>query len=80
MHQYFNNVEISADVMFLNGYPFLASISEHIHYGTEITVDNLKCSSIESQVKSVIRYYDIRGFSAVLIGVDIQFKALKDRN
>ena len=66
--------------MFLNVIPFLASVSEYIHCGAANAVENLKCFSLEYQVKSVTLSYDVRVFRVVLIGVDAQLKALKNRN
>ena len=66
--------------MILNGVPFLSSLSEHIHCGTENAAEHLKCSSLESKVKSVIRSYAIRGFRAVEIEVGIKLKASNDLN
>ena len=40
--QYYNNVELSFNVMFVNNVIFLTSISEYIHHGKVNTVDNLK--------------------------------------
>ena len=63
-------MELSADVMFLNDVPFLTSISEHIHYGTVCPVDNLTCTSLESELKKILRSYTVRGFRCVMISVD----------
>ena len=78
--QFFNNIVLSTDVMFLNDVLFLTTISEYIHYSTANAVDNLKCPSLEYQFKNVVRSYAIREFHIVIIMVDPQFKALKDRN
>jgi len=78
--QFFNNVVLSTNVMFLNDVPFLTTISEYIHYSTANAVDNLKCLLLEYQFKNVVRSYAIREFRIVMIMVDPQFKALKDRN
>jgi len=45
--QFYNNIVLSADVMFLNNVPFLTTISEYIYYGTANVVDNLKYLSLE---------------------------------
>ena len=66
--------------MFLNDVLFLTTISEHIHYSTANAVDNLKYLTLEYQFKNVVRSYAIRGFRIVMIMVDPQFKASKDRN
>ena len=66
--------------MCLNDVPFLTSASHDSHYGSVIVADDLKCHALELDVIDVIRCHAARGFNAVLITVDIQFKSLKDRN
>ena len=78
IRQFQNNAELSVDVMFVNNVPFL--ISEHIHYSTVNAVDHLKYNALETQVKGVLRSYAVRCFRIIVIGVDVQFKALKGRN
>ena len=78
--EFYNNVELLADVMHLNNIPFLTSISEHIYYGTANAIDNLTCVKIEDELKNVIRSYVAGKFRITLIIVDIQFKVLKNRN
>ena len=78
--QFYSNAVLSVDVMFLNDVPFLTSISEHMHYGIAKPADNLKCMSLESQLKMILRSYAVRGFRVVMIAVDLQFQSLKDRN
>ena len=80
IRQFYNKVELRADVIFINNVLFLTSISKHIHFDTANTVDNLKCTTLKTQLKNVVRCYAIRGFKIVIILVDPQFKALKDRN
>ena len=67
-------------MMHLNDEPFLTSLSESIHYGAIPMLDNLKCGSLENEIKRMLRACAIRGFRVVAIGVDLQFKAMKDRN
>ena len=45
--QFYNEIKIGADVMFLNNIPFVTSISNHIHYGIANTIDNLKYPALE---------------------------------
>ena len=76
---YYKDVELSADVLHVNKVPFLATLSKHIHYTTVSALDNLQITTLEKTMKSVIRSYTVRGFNVVLVHVDIQFKAMKDR-
>ena len=41
--KFYINTELSADVMFVNDVPFVASISENVHYGTVGAVNNMRC-------------------------------------
>ena len=70
IRQFYNNIEISADIMFLNNVLFLISISEYIYYETMGVVDNLACLWLESEIKKILRSYTVRGFRIVIIAVD----------
>ena len=76
---YYKNVVSSADVLFVNQIPFLASISKHIHYGTVKALDSMKIPVMEDEIKHVIHMYAVRGFHVEYILVDIKFKVIKDR-
>ena len=75
-----SNVELSLDVMHVNNMPFLISLSEHLHHGAIGVIDNLCCETLNDRLKLFIRSYAIRGFRITMILVDMQCKALKDRN
>ena len=77
---HYKNVELSIDILFVNRIPFLATISKYIHYGTIQALPNMKIPTIEEGIESVIKSYGIRGFHIATIHVDLQFKAIKDRN
>ena len=77
---HYKNVELSVDILFVNRIPFLATISKYIHYGTIQALQNMKIPTIEDGIESVLRTYGNRGFHVKTIHVDLQFKALKDRN
>ena len=66
--------------MFVNDVSFVASVSENAHYGTIGAVNNLRCVSLESEMKNVIRSYAVMGFYTAVTIVDVQHKSLKDRN
>ena len=78
--KFYKNIELSADVIYINNMLFIISISNNIHYRIISAIANLKCSLLESELQSVVRSYAIRSFKIILIGVDIQFKTLKDQN
>ena len=66
--------------MLFNNAPFIASIPEHVHYGTVGTAHNLKCHNLETQVKGILSSHDVRGFIIIVVGVKIQLKEWKHRN
>ena len=67
-------------MMHVNDVPFLSSISNHLHYGTANTSDNIKAPTLEAGLKNIIRCYVARGFNAGVIFLKIQFKCVKDMN
>ena len=73
-------VELSADFIHLNDVPFMTTMSNNIHHGTIDALANLKCPTLEFELKNVISSYTIRGFRITMIIFDTQSKALKDRN
>lgn len=77
--EYYKNVELSIDVLHVNRIPFLATLSKNIHYSTMDALDNMKISTIEHVIDTVLRAYAVRGFHVRAIHVDIQFKAILDR-
>ena len=58
----------------------LASVSEHVHYGTVLAVDNLQIETLKPGLTNVVHCYSVRRFNAVIMLVDMYFKTLKYRN
>ena len=77
---YYSEVELLVDIMHLNDISFLISISEYIYYGIADTADIITYKKLEVELKNVIGSYFLRAFKIILIILDIQFKALKDKN
>ena len=75
---YYNDTEISTNVIHLNNTLFFTLVSEGIHHRTVLAVDNLERDTLERGLKHIVRAYSIRGFHIILILGDIQFKLLKD--
>ena len=59
--KFYKNSELSADVVFVNDVSFVASVSENSHYGTIRAVNNLRCASLEIELKTIIRSHAMRG-------------------
>ena len=49
VREFYSNVELCVDVMFVNDVPFLSSLSKHIHFGTIDALDNLSAPVLENQ-------------------------------
>ena len=58
----YDNVELEAGVIHLNDVKFLTSTSRHVNYRTTSAVDNMKASTLETGLKSVVGSHDVRGF------------------
>ena len=78
--EYYKNVELSIDVLHVNSIPFLGSVSKNIHYIIVNPLVNIKIPTMEKMIMTIIHSYAIRVFYIAIIHVDIQFKAIKDRN
>ena len=77
---HYRNVELSVDVLHVNRLPFLGSLSKNIHYSTVDALDNMRTQTMENVIVQLLQSYNVRGFRVVAIHVDIQFKAISDRN
>ena len=58
--EYCSDVELSADVMFVNKVPFLATVSELIHCTTVNALDNLKVTTLEKTLGNVFNRHRVR--------------------
>eukprot|EP00804_Cyclotella_cryptica_P027563 CCRYP_007501-RA/>CCRYP_007501-RA protein AED:0.35 eAED:-0.96 QI:0/-1/0/1/-1/1/1/0/333 len=76
MTQY-KNVTLSADVMKVNGIPFLMTISRHIKFGSAGKLDNMSNPTILSHFKVVMGVYASRGFRVAVILADNQFESMR---
>lgn len=59
---------------------FLIFVSHNIHYNIVGVVDNLKCPTLEHELKKIVRSYTLQGFHMILIIVNMQFKSLSNYN
>ncbi|KAL7480429.1 hypothetical protein ACHAW6_006122, partial [Cyclotella cf. meneghiniana] len=76
MSQY-KDVTLSADVMKVNGIPFLMTISRHIKFGSAGKLDNMSNTTIISHFKVVLGVYASRGFRVSIILADNQFESMR---
>ena len=75
---YYKNIVLSMDVVHVNQFPFLVSVSKNIHYGTITALDSMNKPVMEDKIKRSNRMYAVRGFHMEYVLVDTQFKAIKD--
>ena len=68
------NVTIEADVMYVNGIPFVVTMSRHIHFCTAELIKNEKSATIATAIKQVLQIYHRRGFKVNFLLGDGQFE------
>ena len=62
------------DIMYINGMPFLTTISKNIKYCTDMWVADGTASTIVSLVESILKLYQQAGFQVVEVCTNHQFK------
>ena len=75
----YREVTLAVDIMFVRGYRFLVSVSEHIGFGTCGFLKDAKIITIQTQFERVCNLYKTRGFRVKLAIMDGQFEPLKGR-
>jgi hypothetical protein len=73
----YRNITLSADLMKVNGIPFLMTISRQIKFGSAGKLDTLENKTIISHFRVVIGVYASRGFRATIILADNQFESMR---
>ena len=68
------NVCFYIDIIYVNGMPFLTTISKNIKYCTAMWVANHTAPSIASLVESVLQLYQQAGFQVTEVCADHEFK------
>ena len=69
-----HDVCLYIDIMYVNGMPFLTTISKNIKYCTAMWVADHTTPSIASLVESVLKLYQWAGFQVMQVCADCQFK------
>ena len=75
--QQYRHVTLSADVMKVNGIPFLMTISRHIKFGSAGKLDSMDNITIIKHFKLVFVAYASRGFTVTIILADNQFESMR---
>jgi len=70
-------VTLCADVMFVNGIPFLVTVSWHIKFGTIQPIANWKLATIMAGMKAVLQVYRRAGFVVTHALMDGEFELLR---
>ena len=69
---------LSADVMFVNGIPFLTTLSRKIQLRTAEFLPSRTASQLSKSLKKVMRLYYRGGFNVRVILMDMEFVKLAD--
>jgi len=73
------DVRLFIDIFFINGIPFLHSISQNIGLRTAEVLPDRYIDSILSQLKKAINTYTDNGFNIKLIDADLEFSSIEFR-
>ena len=73
------NTEVCGDIMFINGLPFLTSISRRIYLRTSQHIAKRKKDYLSSGLTSIVRYYESHGFNVGEIHMDREFEPVRDK-
>ena len=68
------NVCLNIDIMYINGMPFLTTISKNIKYHTAMWVANHMAPTISNLVESVLKLYKRASFHVMEVCADCKFK------
>ena len=71
IRQFYNDISLIVDVMYINDVLFVTSVSENINYRTVSVVDNLTYPKLEGKLQGILRSYAIRRFRVVIISINI---------
>ncbi|KAL7564336.1 hypothetical protein ACA910_007188 [Epithemia clementina (nom. ined.)] len=72
------DVQLCIDTMFINGLPFLTTISRQIMYRTACRLQQQSMDHYWSALKDVFRVYNAAGFRITKIHADNEFRALRE--
>ena len=72
------DVELCADILYIQGIPFLATISKHIKFLTIIPIASRSKALLCDAFDQTFRIYNTAGFQISKLHVDPEFKVLED--
>ena len=68
------NVCLYIDIMYVNGMPFLTTVSKNIKYHTAVWIAGHTAPTITSLVESILKLYQWGGFQVMEVCTDCKFK------
>ena len=71
------NLTIEADIMYVNGIPFVVTTARHIHFCTAELIKNEKSATIATALRQVLQMYHRRGFKVQFLLGDGQFEHIR---
>ena len=74
MHHFFT---LTADVMFINGLTFLATLSRDIRFGTAEHIPSRTAQQLDNSLMKVVKLYDKDGFFVCNVLMDGEFEKVK---
>ena len=74
LHDTQHDVCLYIDIMYVNGMPFLTTISKNIKYCTAMWVADCTAPTITSLVESVLKLYQRASFQVMEVCADHEFK------
>ena len=74
LHDAQHDICLYTDIMYINGMPFLTTISKNIKYHTAMWVADYNAPTIASLVDSVLKLYQRAGFQVTEVCTDCEFK------
>ena len=75
---HYRNVVLCVDFLFVQGYPFLHTISRDLQFRTIATVPNRTHATILKEIQAVIKLYAVRGFVVCDIHADAEFECIRE--
>ena len=72
-----SNLTLQANILYVNGIPFLATVSNPVDYVTVQALPDEKDNTLKKALDKVLNLYKARGFDVTCIDVDGQFESLE---
>ena len=72
-------VVLSADILFVQGYPFFVTISRNIKFNTVEDLNNMETNTLVSACRNICNVYTRRGFEVKTTLMDRQFAPVKEK-